>query len=83
MFLKLLSLFEFLDDCIQLDLLHTVFNAGLGISWKDNMNELRYFTSINTLISYLQERGFIFTGKKLLQKNDPSDNTLLEFIKAY
>jgi len=63
-------------------LVHTVFNAGLGISWKDNINELRYFTSISTLISYLQERGFTYTGKKLLQKNDPSDNTLLEFVIA-
>ncbi|MBV8801733.1 MAG: FAD-binding protein [Gammaproteobacteria bacterium] len=63
-------------------LVHTVFNAGLGVSWENNMKELRHFTSINTLITYLQERGFTYTGKKLLQKNDPSDNTLLEFVKV-
>lgn len=62
-------------------LVHTVFNAGLGISWQDNQNELRYFTSVDSLIAYFKERGFTCTGKKLLQKNDPSDNTLLEFIK--
>lgn len=62
-------------------LIHTVFNAGLGVSWEDNINELRYFTSIETLISYLQERGFTHYGKTLLQKNDPSDNTLMEFVK--
>ena len=67
---------------IFVSLVHTVFNAGLGVSWKDNINELRHFTSIDTLTSYLQERGFISTGKKLLQKNDPTDNTLLEFEKA-
>lgn len=60
-------------------LVHTVFNAGLGVSWQDNINELRYFTAVSDLASYLQERGFTYTGKKLLQKNDPSDNTLLEF----
>ena len=67
---------------IFVSLVHTVFNAGLGVSWKDNINDLRHFTSIDTLTSYLQERGFISTGKKLLQKNDPTDNTLLEFEKA-
>lgn len=67
---------------IFVSLIHTVFNAGLGVSWEDNINELRYFTSIETLISYLQERGFTHSGKKLLQKNDPSDNTLMEFVKA-
>lgn len=67
---------------IFVSLVHTVFNAGLHVSWEDNKNELRHFTSLDTLTSYLQERGFTYTGKKLLQKNDPSDNTLLEFIKG-
>lgn len=67
---------------IFVNLVHTVFNAGLGVSWKDNTNELRHFTSVSTLIFYLQERGFTHTGKKLLQENDPSVNTLLEFVKG-
>lgn len=67
---------------IFVSLVHTVFNAGLGVSWKDNSNELRHFTSTNILSSYLQECGFTYTGKKLLQQNDPSENTLLEFVKG-
>lgn len=63
-------------------LIHTVFNLGIDISWEENNKELRHFTSVNSLISYLQERGLTHTGKRLLQKNDPSDNTLLEFIKS-
>ncbi len=62
-------------------LVHTVFNAGLGVSWQENLQELRYFTSIDGLSGYLQERGFKLGAKKLLQKNDPSDNTLLEFVR--
>jgi SAM-dependent methyltransferase len=62
-------------------LAHTVFNAGLGVPWENNYNELRYFTSAKQLINYLGERGFKFTGKKLLQDHDPSINMLMQFVK--
>lgn len=62
-------------------LIHTVFNAGLGVPWQENLKELRHFSSLEMLINYLQDRGFSCGDKRLLQKNDPSENTLLEFIK--
>ena len=63
-------------------LVHTVFNAGLNVSWDENCNELRYFTSVNNLTDYLEKRGFKSSGIKLLQEHDPSMNTLLEFTKV-
>lgn len=62
-------------------LAHTVFNAGLGISWENNAEELRHFTAISALINRIESCGLKYTGKKLLQKNDPSLNTLIEFVK--
>ncbi len=67
---------------IFVSLVHTVFNAGLGVSWKDNSNELRHFTSIETLTAYLHQQGFTYSGNTLLQQNDPSDNILLDFFKS-
>ena len=63
-------------------LAHTVFNAGLGISWENNNKEIRNFVPLNDLITYLEIRGFKNQGVKLLQKHDPSMNTLLEFVKV-
>ena len=62
-------------------LAHTVFNAGLRFAWETNQEELRHFASVDTWSRYLEERGFKDTGQRLLQVNDPSDNTLLAFIK--
>ena len=62
-------------------LVHTVFNAGLDVSWEDNCKELRHFTAIDDLVAYLEDRGFKSTGMTLLQANDPSNNTLMAFIK--
>jgi len=62
-------------------LVHTVFNLGLGISWQENCQELRHFTSIEAIVAYLESRGFKHTGQGLLQAHDPSANTLLEFVK--
>ncbi len=63
------------------NLVHTVFNAGLGVAWQDNKKELRNFTAINDLTALLQNVGFKDVGKRLLQRNDPSRNTLMLFIK--
>ena len=62
-------------------LVHTVFNAGLGVSWEDNCKELRHFKALDDLLAYLEERGVKSTGMTLLQANDPSNNTLMAFIK--
>lgn len=63
-------------------LVHTVFNAGLGVSWENNMNEKRFFNGLDHWINVLQKHGFELGEKQLLQDHDPSDNTLLAFVKT-
>jgi len=63
-------------------LVHTVFNAGLGVSWESNQKELRFFVSVDEWVTRLKEFGLIDTGKRLLQAHDPSDNVLMSFIKT-
>jgi len=62
-------------------LVHTVFNAGLGVDWEDNQNEKRFFNSVNHWVDCLVERGFLDTGARALQDHDPSLNTLMGFTK--
>jgi hypothetical protein len=66
---------------VFVNLVHTVFNLGLDISWENNKKELRYFTSIDDLASMLQRNKFQDMGQRLLQDNDPSLNTLIRFRK--
>jgi len=63
-------------------LAHTVFNAGLGLSWETNRAEPRYFESIATWAERLAREGFVDSGERLLQVNDPSDNVLMAFTKS-
>jgi FAD/FMN-containing dehydrogenase/SAM-dependent methyltransferase len=67
---------------VFVSLVHAVFNAGLGVSWEENSKELRNFTALDDLITYLGMRGFKSAGKKIVQDHDPSLNTLLEFVKG-
>lgn len=61
-------------------LIHTVFNLGLKESWAVNQKEYRNFKSIETWCQYLTKVGFEDTQHRILQKNDPSLNTLTCFI---
>lgn len=63
-------------------LVHAVFNAGLHVPWEVNGRELRHFVSVQDWVSRLASAGFVDSGKRLLQANDPSDNTLMAFTKA-
>jgi hypothetical protein len=62
-------------------LIHTVTNASLGKTWEENQKEARNFTAIDSLIPYMAQRGFKFSGQRVSLENDPSLNTLMEFIK--
>jgi SAM-dependent methyltransferase len=62
-------------------LAHTVFNAGLGVPWETNKKELRHFASVAEWSRRLEAAGFRDRGQRLLQANDPSDNTLMAFEK--
>jgi FAD/FMN-containing dehydrogenase/SAM-dependent methyltransferase len=63
-------------------LVHTVFNAGIGVSWEENAKEPRYFAPLSRWTELLRKAGFEDLGIRLLQANDPSDNTLMAFRKV-
>ena len=62
-------------------LVHTVFNAGLGVPWDVDREELRLFEGVDFWADQVVRCGFRDTGKRLLQDHDPSLNTLMCFIK--
>ncbi len=62
-------------------LVHTVFNLGLNIPWKTNDAEFKCFKPIDEWSKVICSYGFTDTGERILQDKDPSDNTLVAFIK--
>lgn len=62
-------------------LVHTVFNAGLNVSWEDNNKEVRLFEDIDFWVDVITNHGFKDSGERILQDYDPSKNTLMRFIK--
>lgn len=64
-------------------LAHDVFNMGLGLPWEQNQREIRNFTSIVQIKTYLENCGFRSVNSKapLLQLGDPTHNALMEFAK--
>lgn len=67
------------DMRIFCSLVHTVFNAGLGVPWTEDRKELRLFEGVDFWAKALTRNGFEDIGKRLLQANDPSLNTLMCF----
>jgi FAD/FMN-containing dehydrogenase/uncharacterized membrane protein YhaH (DUF805 family)/SAM-dependent methyltransferase len=67
---------------VFVSLVHTVFNLGLGVPWATNEKEFKSFRSADDWSRYLVERGFRDQGPRLLQENDPTDNTLMAFVKT-
>lgn len=62
-------------------LVHTVFNAGLGVSWEANRSELRAFEGLAFWVDAVTREGFRDSGRRLQQDHDPSLNTLLCFVR--
>lgn len=62
-------------------LAHDVFNAGLNISWADNAAQIRNFTSVPQLETALGAAGFEKSKTQLRQDHDPTNNTLMVFVK--
>lgn len=65
-------------------LAHDVFNMGLVVPWETNQREIRNFTSVAGMVTYLDGFGLrLAAGKKpLLQPGDPTHNALMEFVKV-
>jgi SAM-dependent methyltransferase len=64
-------------------LAHDVFNAGLLMSWEENHAQVRLFRSIADWTSTLTGAGFRRrTARAIAQAHDPTNNLLVEFVKA-
>jgi hypothetical protein len=63
-------------------LAHDVFNMGLGADWSVNQTEIRNFTSLAQLSTYIEGFGFKRTAKTLFQPGDPTQNALMEFART-
>ncbi len=63
-------------------LVHTVFNLGLNVSWEVDQSEFKSFKSIEEWSNIICSHGFTDSGERILQDNDPSDNTLVAFTKS-
>ncbi len=63
-------------------LVHTVFNLGLKFSWATNAAEFRSFRSIDEWSRLVSAQGFTEKGERILQERDPSNNTLVAFVKS-
>lgn len=62
-------------------LAHDAFNAGLNIFWADNAAQIRNFTSVPQLEAALGAACFEKSHTRLLQAHDPTNNTLMVFVK--
>ncbi|MDE1153947.1 MAG: class I SAM-dependent methyltransferase [Micavibrio sp.] len=63
-------------------LAHDVFNAGLDVPLTIDEEEVRNFTTVPQIEEALHKQGMTRTGNKLLQEGDPTQNTLMLFVKA-
>jgi SAM-dependent methyltransferase len=62
-------------------LVHTVFNLGLNVSYETDKAEFVSFKPITEWSTIITAYGFKDSGARILQDKDPSDNTLVSFIK--
>jgi len=63
-------------------LAHDVFNCGLNVPWETDFHEVRNFTTIAQIEETLHGFGMTRTGDKLLQDGDPTQNTLMLYVKT-
>ncbi len=69
------------DMATFVSLVHTVFNLGLNIKWETDASEYKSFKPIEEWSKIISSYGFADLGARILQDKDPSDNTLVGFIK--
>ncbi len=62
-------------------LAHDVFNMGTNESWEYNKGEIRNFYSLNFICHFVEQIGFKFDKRTLLQEGDPTKNALMMFTK--
>lgn len=63
-------------------LAHDVFNVGVALSWSENAAQIRRFRSLEGWTALLAAHGFRRKEGAGTQPGDPTDNTVLAFVKV-
>ena len=69
------------EQKVLVALAHDVFNMGTNESWEYNDKEIRNFYSLNFICHFVEQIGFKFDKRTLLQEGDPTKNALMLFTK--
>jgi SAM-dependent methyltransferase len=69
------------EQKVLVALAHDVFNMGTHESWEYNSKETRNFYSLNFICDFVEQIGFKFDKRTLLQEGDPTKNALMMFTK--
>lgn len=62
-------------------LAHDVFNMGTNESWDYNSKEIRNFYSLSFICNFVEQIGFKFDKRTILQEGDPTKNALMMFTR--
>jgi FAD/FMN-containing dehydrogenase/SAM-dependent methyltransferase len=66
----------------MVDVVHSIFNAGTGVSTEDEASEYRNFHSLKYWTALLEKEGFRRgTEKPLIRDGDPTLNSIIKFQK--
>jgi SAM-dependent methyltransferase len=69
------------EQKVLVALAHDVFNMGTQESWEYNNNEVRNFYSLSFICNFVEQIGFKFDKRTILQEGDPTKNALMMFTK--
>ena len=69
------------EQKVLVALAHDVFNMGTNESWEYNSKEIRNFYSLDFICSFVEQIGFKFDKRTILQEGDPTKNALMMFTK--
>jgi SAM-dependent methyltransferase len=69
------------EQKVLVALAHDVFNMGTNESWEYNNQEIRNFYSLKFICDFVEQIGFTFDKRTLLQEGDPTKNALMMFTK--
>ncbi|NOS55350.1 MAG: dehydrogenase [Cyclobacteriaceae bacterium] len=69
------------EQKVLVALAHDVFNMGTQESWEYNSREVRNFYSLKFICDFIEQVGFKFDKRTLLQEGDPTKNALMLFTK--
>jgi hypothetical protein len=69
------------EQKVLVALAHDVFNMGTHESWAYNNKEIRNFYSLDFICNFVEQIGFKFDKRTLLQEGDPTKNALMMFTK--